>query len=116
VILPAICVILATDRLLLRTFTIDCASLLYQLNSDPDLMTYTYDDIGNMDEAITALKQLTLLQYNLYHHNHWAVHVKDTMKFIGYCGFKYRPGRNETDLGHLFIKLHSGQQIFFVGA
>ena len=97
-------IILQTDRLLLRTFTIEDAPLIYELNLDPDVVRYTLDPISDIDHAKQVLEQSILPQYALYNYGRWAVHIKDGLEFIGWCGLKCRPERNEIDLGYRFMK------------
>ncbi len=97
-------VIIETERLLLRTFTMDDAQLLYELNLDPEVTKYTYDPMKDVDHAREVLEQIILPQYALYNHGRWAVHTKHALEFIGWCGLKSRPERNEIDLGYRFIK------------
>ena len=96
--------IIDTKRLLLRTFTVDDASLIYELNLHPDVTRYTGDPIRDLQHAQEVLYQVILPQYALYNHGRWAVHVKPGLEFIGWCGLKNRPERNEIDLGYRFIK------------
>ncbi|MGC4037984.1 MAG: GNAT family N-acetyltransferase [Chitinophagaceae bacterium] len=91
---------------MLRTFTIDDASLLYQLNSDPDVIRFTYDPLHNLSEAHKIIEQIILPQYKLYNHGRWAIHLRNTMEFVGWCGLKYDAERNETDLGYRLAKEH----------
>jgi ribosomal-protein-alanine N-acetyltransferase len=97
-------VVIETKRLLLRTFTMEDAPLLYELNLDPDVIRYTLDPIKDIDHARQVLEQVILPQYALYNHGRWAVLVKPGLGFIGWCGLKYVPERNEIDLGYRFIK------------
>ena len=97
-------VIIETNRLLLRNFTIEDASLLYELNHDPEVIRYTLDPIKDMDHAKEVLQKTILSQYAIYNHGRWAVHLKPGLEFIGWCGLKYVPERNEIDLGYRFIK------------
>src|SRR5262245_18712766 len=102
-------VIIETKRLILRTFTINDADLIYELNLDPDVTRYTHDPLKNIDHAAEILEKAILPQYALYNHGRWAVHVKPdfnpiTIKFIGWCGLKYRAELNEVDLGYRFKK------------
>jgi len=97
-------VIIETDRLLLRTFTIEDAPLIYNLNLDPEVIRYTLDPIRDIEHAREVLEKTILPQYALYNHGRWAVHTKPGMEFIGWCGLKARPERNEIDLGYRFIK------------
>jgi [ribosomal protein S5]-alanine N-acetyltransferase len=96
-------VIIETERSLLRTFTAEDAPLLYELNLDPDVTKYTYDPMKDMDHAKQVLEEVILPQYALYNHGRWAVHTKPDLEFIGWCGLKYRPERNEIDLGYRFM-------------
>ena len=97
-------IVVETDRLLLRTFTIEDAPLIYELNLDPDVIRYTGDPIKDIEHAKQVLEQTIIPQYALYNHGRWAVHVKPGLEFIGWCGLKARPERNEIDLGYRFLK------------
>lgn len=102
-------IILETNRLLLRTFTVADAPFIYELNLDPDVTRYTGDPIKDLHHAEQVLEQVILPQYALYNHGRWAVHVKPELKFIGWCGLKTRPERNEIDLGYRFMKTSWGK-------
>ena len=102
-------IILETNRLLLRTFTPEDASLIYELNLDPEVTRYTGDPVRDISHAKEILEQVILPQYALYNHGRWAVHIKDGLEFIGWCGLKNRPERNEIDLGYRFLKTAWGK-------
>ncbi len=102
-------IILETNRLLLRTFTLADAPLIYELNLDPDVTRYTGDPIKDVNHAEQVLEQVILPQYVLYNHGRWAVLVKPELEFIGWCGLKTRPERNEIDLGYRFMKTAWGK-------
>jgi [ribosomal protein S5]-alanine N-acetyltransferase len=98
-------IIIETERLLLRTFTINDAQLIYDLNLDPEVTRYTGDPLQDTDHALQVLENVILPQYALYNHGRWAVLVKPHLEFIGWCGLKTRPERdNETDIGYRFLK------------
>lgn len=97
-------IIIETERLVLRTFTVEDAPLIYELNSDPEVIRYTGDPMKDLHHAQQVLEQVILPQYALYNHGRWAVHIKPEMVFIGWCGLKARPERNEIDLGYRFMK------------
>lgn len=101
-------IIFETERLLLRTFTSDDAQLIYELNQDPEVIKFTLDPIRDFDHAAQILETTILPQYALYNHGRWAVHTKHDINFIGWCGLKARPERNEIDLGYRFIKTSWG--------
>jgi len=102
-------IILETNRLVLRVFTPEDAPLIYGLNLDPDVTRYTGDPIKDLEQAKQVLEQTIIPQYALYNHGRWAVHVKPGMEFIGWCGLKARPERNEIDLGYRFMKTAWGK-------
>ncbi len=102
-------IIIETKRLLLRTFTEVDAPLIYKLNLHPDVTKFTGDPIRDLLHAQEVLEQVVLPQYALYNHGRWAVHVKQDLDFIGWCGLKNRPERNEIDLGFRFMKTAWGK-------
>lgn len=102
-------IILETNRLLLRTFIPEDAQLIYELNLDPEITRYTGDPVKDINHAKEVLEQAILPQYALYNHGRWAVHIKDGLEFIGWCGLKNRPERNEIDLGYRFLKTAWGK-------
>ncbi len=97
-------VVIETERLFLRTFTGFDTELVYELNADPDVTQYTHDPVKDIIHAAEILEKVILPQYTLYNHGRWAVHSKSTLQFLGWCGLKYRPELNETDLGFRFKK------------
>jgi ribosomal-protein-alanine N-acetyltransferase len=97
-------VVIETERLLLRNFTEDDGSLIYELNIDPDVAKYTHDNLRDPDHAKEMLEKTILPQYALYNHGRWAVLLKPGLEFIGWCGLKYRINVNEVDVGYRFKK------------
>ncbi len=104
VILPSMNIIIETDRLLIRTFTGDDAQLIYDLNIDPEVTRFTHDPVRDLDQAKEILEKIILPQCALYNYGRWAVHLKPSHEFIGWCGLKYRPEEKEIDLGYRFKK------------
>ena len=97
-------VVIETERLLLRTFSETDASLIYELNLDPDVTRYTHDPVKDLAHATEILEKTIIPQYALYNHGRWAVHLKASLDFLGWCGLKYRAELNEIDLGFRFKK------------
>ena len=82
-------IILQTPRLILRRFTEADAPLLVQLNSNPEVLKYLHEPpLVTKDQALHILNTIILPQYknNL---GRWAIHLKTTNGFIGWCGLKY---------------------------
>jgi ribosomal-protein-alanine N-acetyltransferase len=97
-------VVIETGRLLLRTFTLEDAELVYKLNKDPEVTRFTGDPIRDKEHAKEVLEKSILPQYALNNFGRWAVHTKPGLEFIGWCGLKFRPERNEIDLGYRLMR------------
>lgn len=97
-------IILQTPRLILRRFTEADAPLILSLNSDPDVVKYLHEPtLESEAHAAEILQDIILPQYknNL---GRWAIHVKNGMDFIGWCGLKYRSEIDEIDLGYRLMQ------------
>jgi len=95
-------VIIETDRLLMRQFTISDTLLIYELNSDPEVTRFTLDAVTDIRQAKKILEESILPQYALFNHGRWAVLIKPHLEFIGWCGLKRR--EQEIDLGYRFMQ------------
>ena len=95
--------ILETSRLLLREMTTDDAENAYILNSDPEVLRYTGDDpFESVEEAREFLANYE--SYKKYGFGRWAVILKETGEYLGWCGLKYTPELDECDIGYRFMK------------
>jgi ribosomal-protein-alanine N-acetyltransferase len=99
--------ILETERLYLREFTLEDASILLELNQDPDVMRYTGDPHpwSSLEESEKIFTDVILPQYK-NKIGRWAVFLKDTGEFIGWCGLK--DIGEEIDLGYRYHKKYWG--------
>ncbi len=98
-----------TTRLGFRCFTGADEVLVYQLNSHPQVLYYLHEVPVSPEQALATLHNSLLAQYRAYGYGRWAVYVKASHAFIGWCGLKYRPERKETDLGYRFLPEYWGQ-------
>jgi [ribosomal protein S5]-alanine N-acetyltransferase len=108
--------ILQTPRLLLRRFTEADAVLLLQLNSNPEVLKYLHEPLLKTEEqALQVLQNIILPQYknNL---GRWAIHLKSTNEFIGWCGLKYLVDTDEIDLGYRLMQQFWGNGYAFEAA
>ena len=100
-----------TPRLLLREFNAADAGHLYDLNHDPEVLKYTGDrPFADLADAARFLEQYK--DYDLYGMGRWAVVLKSTRAFTGWCGLKYRPDlgtEGEVDLGYRFFRKYWGK-------
>ncbi|MBL7702296.1 MAG: GNAT family N-acetyltransferase [Ferruginibacter sp.] len=97
-------IILQTPRLILRQFTEADAPLVWSLNSDPEVVKYLHEPtLKTVEHAAQIITDIILPQYknNL---GRWAIHTKEDNEFIGWCGLKYRPEIDETDLGYRLMQ------------
>jgi len=98
-----------TPRLYLRCFTMADAPLLIQLNSNPEVLQYLHEPLLVTEEqALHVIENIIFPQYknNL---GRWAIHLKDTGAFIGWCGLKYLADRDEIDLGYRLMQPYWGK-------
>ncbi len=97
-------IVLETPRLILRRITLADAPLILDLNSDPEIVKYVDEPtLKTVEQAEEIIANIILPQYknNL---GRWAIHTKDDMDFIGWCGLKYRPELDEIDLGYRLVQ------------
>lgn len=101
-------VLFQSTRLLFRQFTLDDADLIVELNSDPAVMQYLHEPPTTKENAEEVLRNIILPQYESGL-GRWAVHLKYTQEFIGWCGLKFIKEKNEIDLGYRFKKQYWGK-------
>jgi RimJ/RimL family protein N-acetyltransferase len=94
---------LETERTILRNLTIDDAEEFYALNLDKEVLKHTGDKpFENIQAAKDFLTNYD--QYKKYGVGRLAVIEKATSKFIGWCGLKYNPDKDEYDIGFRFFR------------
>ena len=87
----------------MRNLTIDYAEDFYTLNLDQEVIKYTGDEpFENIQTAKNFLTNYD--QYEKYGVGRLAVIDKTTAKFIGWCGLKYNPDKDEYDIGFRFFR------------
>jgi RimJ/RimL family protein N-acetyltransferase len=81
---------LETARLRLRLFTLDDVQIMFELNSDPEIIKYAEaTPVRDLQEARQRLEQGPLADYEKYGYGRFAVELKETGKVIGFCGIKF---------------------------
>lgn len=102
-------IILNTERLYLREFTIADVQNFIDLNSNINVIRYTGDEtIETEEKAVEILTNIVLPQYKRKL-GRWAVHLKSNDEFIGWCGLKYLEEAKLIDLGYRFFEHHWGK-------
>ncbi len=100
---------LETFRLVLKVATIQEASAMVELNSDPEVVRYTGDSaLHSIQEAEAVIRDRLLSQYEKYRMGRFSVYLKDGT-YIGWCGLRFFPESNEVDLGYRLMKKFWGQ-------
>jgi RimJ/RimL family protein N-acetyltransferase len=109
-------IVLETPRLILRQFTLADAPLLVQLNSSPEVMKYLHEPL--LESETQALHVLNTIIFPQYKNNlgRWAIHLKSTNEFIGWCGLKYLIESDEIDLGYRLMQPYWGNGYAFEAA
>ncbi len=103
-------IVQTTNRLILREFKEEDAQSLFELNNDPDVLKFTGDKpFQNIQEAKRFIQKYD--HYDNYGFGRWAVILKENNEFLGWCGLKYTPEKNEHDIGFRFLK-HTWNQGF----
>ncbi len=101
--MPGTKIILQTQRLLLRELQPSDAADLFALNSDPEVLKYTGDEpFASIAAARQFLKNYH--PYADYGYGRWAVLLKTSGAFAGWCGLKHSPELAETDIGFRFFR------------
>jgi len=100
---------LETERLNLRWATLADARLLYELNLDPEVLRFTGDQkTKTISEAEDVIRERLEPQRQLYKMGRFLVFIKDGT-FIGWCGLRYFPEKDEVDLGYRLMKKYWGK-------
>jgi len=94
-------IILETQRLYLREFINSDGFHFYELNNDPEVIKYTGNKaFQSLDEANNFIKNYSDYRQNGF--GRWAVCLKETDEFLGWCGLKQE--KQVIDLGFRFYK------------
>ncbi len=104
--------IIETERLLIRPFTVEDIEPSYTMNLDAEVSKYTGDGgIVSKKEIERRIVENVLADYTKHGFGRLAVEVKGENKFIGFTGLKYLEDMDEVDLGYRFMKEYWGRGI-----
>lgn len=95
--------ILETPRLFLRELETADAPSFFALNANPNVIRYTGNTaFTSIEEARVFLENYSDYQENGY--GRWAVILKDSGRFLGWCGLKFDAETQQTDIGFRFFE------------
>jgi RimJ/RimL family protein N-acetyltransferase len=101
-------VVLVTERLVLKEFSLTDAHGFYELNLDPKVIRFTGDvPFSSMAEAEIFIRNYD--HYDRHGFGRWSVFLKDTNEYLGFCGLNYRLAVDEVDLGFRLRRSHWGK-------
>src|SRR5262245_61915488 len=104
-------ILVETERLWLREMTEADADDLFLLHGNPNVMRYLVGEppLSSRSDGISLVHERIFPQYHKYGIGRWAVILKESHAFIGWCGVKYLPETNEYDLGYRFMENRWGK-------
>lgn len=94
--------ILMTERLILRPFCAEDASLLHQLHSDPKVMKFIPAELKSLDDCYSDIQE-DIEHQLLYGFSKWAVFLKENHQFIGRAGWAKMIDSDEAEVGFKFL-------------
>ncbi len=102
--------ILETERLILRKFTLADAPFILELVNTPTWLQFIGDKgVRNLQDAQNYLKNGSLKSYQENDFGFYLVCEKSTQKPIGMCGFIKRQELEDVDLGFAFLPDYIGK-------
>ncbi len=104
--------IIETERLLIRPFTMEDIKPSYAMNLDAEVSKYTGDGgVVSKKEIERRIVENVFGDYTKHGFGRLAVELKGENKFIGFTGLKYLEDMDEVDLGYRFMKEYWGRGI-----
>ncbi len=84
------------------------AEFAFELNNDSEVLKYTGDPpFESIESAKMFLKDYD--SFRKYGMGRWYVFTNENDQFLGWCGLKYTPEKDEVDVGYRFLKRCWGQ-------
>jgi len=96
--------ILDTERLSLRSITLEDAAFIVELLNDPTFLRFVGDKgVRTVDEAREYIATGPLASYARNGFGLWLVELKASRVPVGICGLLKREALNDVDLGFAFL-------------
>lgn len=104
--------IIETERLLIRPFSMDDIEPSYAMNLDAEVSEFTGDGgVVSKKEIERRIIENVFGDYKKHGFGRLAVELKGENKFIGFTGLKYLEDMDEVDLGYRLMKKYWGKGI-----
>lgn len=110
-------IVLETERLSLRQFSIDDAPFILALLNEPSFLRYIGDKkVRNIDDARQYLLNGPIASYKQNGFGLYRVELKDSRTPIGMCGLIKRAELPDVDIGFAFLPDFWGQGFAYEAA
>ncbi len=103
-------IVIETERLILRKFTLDDAAFMLELLNTSAWLRFIGDrGVRTIEEAEQYLLNGNIKSYQEYGFGFYVVVVKETNESIGICGIKKREELDDIDIGFGFFPQFVGK-------
>ena len=103
-------IVIETQRLILRKFTVDDAAFMLELLNTPSWLRFIGDrNVRTIEEAEQYLLNGNIRSYQEYGFGFYVVILKETQESIGICGIVKREGLEDVDIGFAFFQQFMGK-------
>jgi [ribosomal protein S5]-alanine N-acetyltransferase len=93
-------IIIETERLILRKFTVEDAPFILELLNTPSWLRFIGDrNVRNVEDAKQFLLNRYMKSYETHGFGFYAVIEKSTQKSVGMCGLVKRDTLEDVDIG-----------------
>ena len=100
-----------TERLILRTYTVDDLKTVYVLITDPDVTRFFPEDYSVKKEDVLASLPRRMEKWRKFGFGQLGVFDKVNGNLIGYCGLQYLDNTSEVEIYYGFFKDSWGKGI-----
>ena len=105
------CILIETERLQMREFTLDDVDAVYEFSTCSDVTRFTGDEgiVRNKKDAERLIRTVWLNEYKKYGYARYALIHKGDQKLIGFCGVKFEPDLGLPDIGYRMMPEYWGK-------
>lgn len=104
-------IIIETERTILREFSEEDYTAVFEFSSNKEVLKYTGDvRLESLEQVKNIISNIWFSDYKNYGYGRLAVVYKPENKIIGFAGLKYLPELNKTDIGFRFLPEYWGER------
>lgn len=97
-------IVLETDRLLVRHFTLEDSELILRILNEPSFLQNIGDrGVRTLEQASAYLREGPIKSYEMHGHGAYVVALKESLQPIGLCGLIKRDAFKDVDIGYAFL-------------